>query len=242
MITEKEKEEKLILEIKNIEQENSIEIIQPSIDPSIDIESIEKRTVKVISGYCGVGKSRSLFMDWKNKEDKKKVYLTHSHNFLEEQAKRSSKTRHIKGMRRICPYKSKKNGPEKFISNLLKSNLPNKIICTQCRKMKLEYSAYRKCPYQKQFYKKPNTLAMPIEYSYTTKIKKYEPNIIAVDDCLTRKMNHKKLTELNNFFEHIKIISESAFDDNITTKSFEEIIFEDEFEEIVYKCKNNWND
>lgn len=159
----------------------------------------KQRVVKVLTGHCGVGKTRRLFQEWQKQTDKKKMYMSHSHLFLGEQSKRVKGSRHIQGLGRVCPYRNKNNETGYKIKNLISLGLPNKIICGFCKKNEYKCSKDNKCSYKKQFKKYPKTIMLPIEYGFTHVLESYKPNIIAVDDCLLRKKNHKTLEELESF-------------------------------------------
>lgn len=151
------------------------------------VQHERKIRVSVRGGAPGTGKSRELFQDWENYNDSRKLYLSHSHSFLSEQALRvKGKVRHLFGLRRICPCLRDDENGNVVIMKLVDLKFSNKYICSICKQIK----AYptKKCYYQQQFkhIKDFPVVVAPIEYVFTKVFDKYQPQYIAVDDCLTR--------------------------------------------------------
>jgi len=170
-------------------------------DPMIDqyVQHERRIRVSIRGGAPGKGKSCKLFQDWKNLGDFRKIYFSHSHSFLAEQATRvEGKVRHLKGLRLLCPCLQNEEHKNSVIMKLVSLKFPNKYLCSVCK----EIGAYptRKCPYQQQFRGLKNfpVIVAPIEYAmYTSVLDKYQPHYIAVDDCLTRIKLHPSRIELS---------------------------------------------
>ena len=143
--------------------------------------------VSVRGGAPGTGKSRELFQDWENKNDSRKLYLSHSHSFLTEQTLRvKGRVRHLYGLRRVCPCLRDDEHGNAVIMKLVDLKFSTKHICSICKQIK----AYptKDCHYQQQLkhIKDFPVVVAPIEFVFTQVLDRYQPQIIAVDDCLTR--------------------------------------------------------
>ena len=157
-----------------------------------------KIRISLRGGPPGTGKSYKLFQEWDSLGDYRKLYLSHSHKFLTEQANRLGKepdVRHLFGLARICPCNTTHKNT--LIQKLIQLRLPTKQICMVCQ----ETNAYSRkdCLYQQQFkkIKKVPVVVAPVEYAFTKLLSKYKPDFIAVDDCLTRIQPHPTQSDLN---------------------------------------------
>ena len=84
-----------------------------------------------------------------------------------------------------------------IIARLIDLKIPYDHICAVCQNIKAFPQA--QCHYQRQFdnIKSVFIVLAPVEYAFTTLLdKKYQPNYIAVDDCLDRKIIHPTRKEL----------------------------------------------
>ena len=158
-------------------------------DPMVAQYVQHERSIRVSirGGAPGTGKSYELFKKWENYNDLRKLYLSHSHSFLSEQANRvKGPVRHLFGLRRICPCLRDDEHGNVVIMKLVDLKFSTKYICSICKQIK----AYptKNCPYQQQFknLKDVPVVVAPIEYVFTKVLDKYQPQYIAVDDCLTR--------------------------------------------------------
>jgi hypothetical protein len=162
--------------------------------------------ISVRGGPPGAGKSRELFLDWENYNDSRKLYLSHSHSFLSEQAKRvKGLVRHLFGLKRICPCLRTKEYRNSIIAKLVRLNFSTKHVCSVCKELNAYPHAQKSCPYQQQFIhiKDSPVVVAPIEYVYTKVLDKYQPHYIAVDDCLTRISPHPPRRELSYALIHL---------------------------------------
>ena len=154
--------------------------------------------VGIRGGPPGTGKTWELFKNWNKKSDERKLYLSHSHSFLSEQTLRvKGKVRHLFGLKLICPCLQNGEHKNSLIINLVDLKFQNRYICTICKEIK----AYpqKECRYKQQFknLKKFPIIVAPIEYAmYTSTLDDYQPQYIAVDDCLTRIKIHPSSYEL----------------------------------------------
>ena len=156
--------------------------------------------VSIRGGAPGTGKSRKLFQDWENKNDSRKLYLSHSHSFLSEQANRvKGSVRHLFGLKRICPCLRTKEYRNSIIAKLVELKFSTKHICSICKQLDAYPHAQKNCPYQQQFnhIKDVPVVVAPIEYVFTKVLDKYQPHYIAVDDCLTRIKLHPSRLDLS---------------------------------------------
>lgn len=133
---------------------------------------------------------------------------------------------------------------ELVISELIQQNVPNKIVCGMCKHLDLKYSDITKCEYRKQFIKMPNNLFMPIEYGFTDYLEIIKPDLIAIDDCLTRKLNHLPLEEIEGFFNHLNKFNEEIFEVESYQQfgNFTDFISNEDFENIIKQYIEYWND
>jgi len=190
-------------------------------------------TVKCVFGHGGVGKSRELFEEWKLLPNKKKAYMSHSHSFLERQAKRVPGSRHIYGLEKICPCLKEDFNP--IIDRLHKLKFPNKFLCAVCQD--IEAYPTDQCPYKKQFKSMPKTLFLPIEYAAHKVMPDYRPKIIAVDDCLLKIKKFPKKSEIEIW---LKILPQ-----NLTIKeySLKELVEMDDkvFDDVLALLEEEFN-
>ena len=156
------------------------------------VQHERKIRVSIRGGAPGTGKSFELFQKWNKLPNFRKLYLSHSHSFLTEQALRvKGKVRHLFGLRLTCPCLQNEKYENLVISSLVHLNFSNKHICSICKQINAYPS--KNCPYQQQFIhvKDFPIIVAPIEYAmYTSVLDKYQPHFIAVDDCLTRIKPH----------------------------------------------------
>jgi hypothetical protein len=195
--------------------------------------------VTIRSGAPGTGKTYELFEEWINYSPNcRHLYLSHSHEFLEEQYKRLYKrisVRHLEGLRRLCPCLAKdENGfpINSTIAKLIDLQIPYDHICAVCKNI----NAYpqKQCPYQRQFdnIKSVSIVLAPVEYAFTTLLdKKYKPNYIAVDDCLDRKRIHPTRKDLE---ELLYMLTTSSPLIKEPIQSFQELLSMD-YESILQK-------
>ena len=161
--------------------------------------------------------------------------MSHSHEFLSEQADRVEESRHIEGLKRKCPcYKEEKEETKEFynpiITRLIKLGMANKYICSTCKKN--EAYPQEKCPYKLQFKDMSNTVMLPVEYAFTELLNSFKPKIIAVDDCLMRNKKHPTRKELNNTLQKMRYESGFKYDKDYTLMKLSK---EENFEDIIIK-------
>jgi hypothetical protein len=188
--------------------------------------------VSVRGGAPGTGKTHELFQDWNNYNDFRKLYLSHSHSFLSEQAQRLKvPVRHLFGIRRICPCLRDKEYRNPLIIKFVNLGFSTKHICTICKQL----NAYpqKSCPYQQQFIhiKDFPVVVAPIEYVFTTVLDKYQPNYIAVDDCLMRIRKHPSRFILEKL---LKGLSDFA---HKPVENFQELISRPDYNSLMKKIK-----
>jgi hypothetical protein len=167
-----------------------------------DVQSKRSIRVEIRSGASGTAKTYTLFQEWRSLNNCRKLYLSHSHEFLEEQYNRlkgKTSVRHWKDLHIMCPclQKDELGNPENpIIAKLVDLKIPYDHICAVCK----DINAYpqKDCPYRRQFnkIKSVSIVLAPIEYAFTKRIAEYKPHIIAVDDCLLRKRVHPTLNQL----------------------------------------------
>ncbi len=145
-------------------------------------------------GAPGSGKTHELlYKDWK-KFKGRCLYFSHSHDACAEKfyelSNKGIKVRHIFGLGRICPCLRKKEeerSPEEhIIANLHYRKFPNKVICSMCKNINA-FVPQKSCPYKQQFkeIKKFHIVLTVIHCAYGNQLfDKYQPEYIAMDDCL----------------------------------------------------------
>jgi len=176
-------------------------------EPLVAQHLVHKRSIRpsVMGGPPGAGKTFELFQKWNKLTNYRKLYLSHSHSFLSEQALRvKGQVRHLKGLRLICPCLQNQKNENSIINALVYLNFSTKHVCSVCK----EIGAYpsKKCPYQQQFIgiKDYPVVVAPIEYAmYTSVLDKFQPHYIAVDDCLTRIKIHPSQHDLKLSLDYL---------------------------------------
>jgi len=187
-----------------------------------------KRLIKILYGHGGEGKTYQIIQAIKNTGDGSKIWIcSHSHKFLEELNEELHRARHIRGLSHLCPRLKDKPHYNVKIDKIHKLGLPNKVVCSMCKKI----GGYpiKECPYNKQFnYEGRKIILSPIEYAFTNYIKEFEPDIIVVDDCMKRiqKGTTKQQLEekLKIFQKHDKIMNFNSLDEFFSHHSFDFII------------------
>jgi hypothetical protein len=178
-------------------------------DPMVAWALQDKHSIRVgvRGGAPGVGKSRALFREWQHLDDCRKLYLSHSHQFLREQAERlSEKTsvRHLFSLERICPCLRDDEYKNDVIGKLVEFKFTHGYVCAVCKLI----GAYpqRDCPYKQQFkrIKSVPVVVAPIEYVFTKLLDDYKPQCIAVDDCLLRKRLHPPRQNLELLLHYLQ--------------------------------------
>jgi hypothetical protein len=161
--------------------------------------------VSIRSGAPGTGKTSTLFKKWIELNGYRKLYLSYSHEFLEEQYNRlkgKTSVRHWKGLQIMCPCLRKDeigNPKNPIIAKLVELKIPYDHICAVCKN--IDAYPQKDCPYRRQF-KKIKSISIvlaPVDYAFTKRIAEYQPHYIALDDCLTRinvHPTHKELKDL----------------------------------------------
>jgi hypothetical protein len=167
--------------------------------PLIDKITLQQQHIDVSTRIAppGLGKTRDLMKDWRERGHGRYLFLSFSHELLDEQYKRMKDivtARHLYGLRFICPCLNEQ--PTKVITALADAGLSNKHICTVCKS--LEAYPQHECAYQHQFddITDIQIVFAPIEYSATQLFDKYDPDNITVDDCLLRFHKHPTKTNL----------------------------------------------
>ena len=188
--------------------------------------------VSVRGGAPGKGKSHKLFQDWENHNDSRKLYLSHSHSFLSEQANRvKGSVCHLFGIGRICPCLRTKEYRNPLIIKFVNLGFSTKHICSICK----ELNAYpqKNCPYQQQFknLKDFPVVVAPIEYVFTKVLDKYQPHYIAVDDCLTRIKPHPPRFILEKLLDVLSVFV------NKPVGSFQELVSRPDYYSLMKKLK-----
>ena len=194
--------------------------------------------VSVRGGAPGTGKSRKLFQDWENKNDSRKLYLSHSHSFLSEQSLRvKGRVRHLYGLRRICPCLRDDDYGNVVIMKLVDLKFSTKYICSICKQIK----AYptKDCHYQQQLkhIKDFPVVVAPVEFVFTQVLDMYQPQIIAVDDCLTRISPNPLRNDLEYMLIHF---SDLAGQPLTSEHPIQELISRSNYHSFMMKLKKVW--
>ena len=154
--------------------------------------------VTILTGIPGVGKTREIDQLLRNNPDKKKIYLITSHDQLSEREDflKGVEVTHWFGMKLICPKKH-----EEPIKTMVEVGAPTRWICRLCQSMKL--ISPDDCPHKTQFQNPANIVIAPATYLFTEHVKKYDPDLIVVDDVILRKQDLPHLSTIRNYIHQL---------------------------------------
>lgn len=171
--------------------------------------------VTILTGIPGTGKTKKTDELLRDNPNKRKIYLTLSHNQLDEREDflPGVDVTHWEGMRRICPLQF-----EEPIATMLEINAPIRWICKLCQKMKL--ISVNKCPHKVQFQNPTNTVVAPAVYLFTQHPEKYKPELVVVDDVT---LYSHDLPSLSEMCKYVKVLYDHGYCDYETIEElFEE--------------------
>ena len=206
------------------------------------LEIEKRRTVDFVYGHGGVGKTQKLFTEWNLHPETKKLYLSHTHDFLDEQSLRVKGSRHLEGLSRKCPIcLDARNKFHSLIKEMYKQKFSNKNICGLCE----EENIYDRedCPYKLQFEDLPKTVMAPVEYSFTKFLRDYNPDLIAVDDCLYKLNKHHTKEELERLLSLLQQITHTPEEEKIrlsTLLNLNNLDFENFLKNKLMPARRQW--
>jgi len=162
--------------------------------------------VKILTGIPGVGKTKTIDELLRNNPDKKKIYLITSHKQLDERENflEGLEVTHWYGMKRACPIKQ-----EEPIRTMLEVNAPTRWICQLCQSVKL--ISANECPHIIQFQQPANIVIAPATYLFTEHVKKYDPDLVVVDDVVLMKNDLPHLTTMRNYVHQLYNLNASDY-------------------------------